>query len=108
MTMKAALLAATAVITICVTVASAQPIYPPPGNPELPRLVQITAHLNPGSSGGPLFDDAGRVVGINTMTAVMLYPSGDGAQRAPPFFEGVGWAVASDEVLPFLDRLGIP
>src|SRR5580658_1865125 len=32
MTMKAALLAATAVITIGVTVASAQPIYPPPGN----------------------------------------------------------------------------
>jgi S1-C subfamily serine protease len=33
---------------------------------EKARFIQVTVPLNPGNSGGPLFDDEGRVVGINT------------------------------------------
>jgi S1-C subfamily serine protease len=41
--------------------------------PELPRyrgeLIQVSLHLRPGHSGGPMVDVAGRLVGINTMIA---------------------------------------
>lgn len=40
---------------------------------ELPRqpteMVQVSLHLRPGHSGGPLLDAEGRLVGINTMMA---------------------------------------
>lgn len=32
-------------------------------------LIQVSLHLRPGHSGGPLLDSAGRLVGINTMMA---------------------------------------
>ena len=41
--------------------------------PEMPRLrgefIQVSAHLRPGYSGGPLVDGHGCLVGINTMMA---------------------------------------
>ena len=38
-----------------------------PDLPEYPALIQHTATVNPGNSGGPLLDDSGEVVGINTL-----------------------------------------
>jgi S1-C subfamily serine protease len=38
-----------------------------PDLPEYPQLIQHTATVNPGNSGGPLLDDTGTVVGINTL-----------------------------------------
>jgi S1-C subfamily serine protease len=59
------------------------------------NIIQHTAPLNPGSSGGPLVDSRGRVVGLNT--AIIL-----GAQ-------GIGFSIPSDTakwVVPQLLTLG--
>ena len=50
-------------------------------------LIQIDAAVNPGSSGGPLLDRAGRVVGIVT---ALVNPTGD------EVFIGIGFAVPID------------
>jgi S1-C subfamily serine protease len=51
------------------------------------RLIQTDAAANPGSSGGPLIDDEGHVVGITVEKIV-----GEG-------FEGLGFAVPADQAL---------
>jgi S1-C subfamily serine protease len=85
---------------------------PPADSARAARLIQVSAAINPGNSGGPLFDAAGRVIGINTMKALAAVPtlSADGrglAVQRVVTGEGLGWAVASDELLPLLDRLGL-
>lgn len=56
-------------------------------------LIQMDVALNPGSSGGPLFDAAGRVVGMNA-----LVYSGSG------LYVGVSFAVPIDRVLRLVQR----
>ncbi|MCB2262323.1 MAG: serine protease [Candidatus Thiosymbion ectosymbiont of Robbea hypermnestra] len=86
-------------------------VLPPPEDSEqAAQLVQISAPINPGNSGGPLFDAYGRVIGVNTKKALTAVPTvgGNGISlRRVPVGEGIGWAVVSDEILPFLDRLDI-
>ncbi|MFZ4789738.1 MAG: trypsin-like peptidase domain-containing protein [Candidatus Competibacteraceae bacterium] len=63
-------------------------------SPDGIALYQTDAAINSGNSGGPLFDEEGRVIGINFARATTG--------------EGVGWAVRIDELLPTLQQLGIP
>ncbi|MGH8998149.1 MAG: S1C family serine protease, partial [Acidimicrobiia bacterium] len=60
-------------------------------NGSLRHLIQTDAALNPGNSGGPLFDAAGRVVGVNTMVR-------GGA-------ENIGFAIAVERVSTVVERL---
>lgn len=78
------------------------------------RHIQITAPVNPGNSGGPLFNEFGQVVGINaqkSLTAVIVVdpsaPQGLRQERVP-LGEGVAWAILSDELLVEMERLQLP
>ncbi len=62
-------------------------------SPKVP-LLQIDAAVNRGNSGGPLFNSAGEVIGINTM---IISPSGASA--------GVGFAVPSSVVEDIVDAI---
>src|SRR6266702_1971157 len=61
-------------------------------------VIQTDAAVNPGNSGGPLLDSAGRMIGVNT---AILSPSGTNA--------GIGFAIPIDSVnrvVPELIRRG--
>jgi len=56
-------------------------------------LIQTTAPVNPGNSGGPLVNMAGEVVGI---TSIKIVASD---------VEGMGFAISSDEATPIIEDL---
>jgi serine protease Do len=56
-------------------------------------LIQTTAPVNPGNSGGPLVNMAGEVIGI---TSVKIVASA---------VEGIGYAISSDEARPIIEDL---
>ncbi len=58
------------------------------------NYIQTDASINKGNSGGPLFNMAGEVIGINT---AILSPSGGSI--------GIGFATPSDTVIPIIDQL---
>jgi S1-C subfamily serine protease len=60
----------------------------------LEGLIQTDASVNPGNSGGPLLDSAGRLIGVN---AAIISPSGSSA--------GIGFAIPVDEVNRVVPRL---
>src|SRR5438876_2320585 len=78
--------------TVSVGVVSAldRAIVPPSGE-TLYNLIQTDAALNPGSSGGPLVDLSGRVIGINTAVA--------------PAAQNISYAVAIDEAFAVAQSL---
>jgi 2-alkenal reductase len=65
---------------------------------QITNVIQTDAAVNPGNSGGPLLDSAGRVIGVNT---AIISPSGSNA--------GIGFAIPIDivnRVVPVLIRDG--
>jgi S1-C subfamily serine protease len=63
---------------------------------DLVDAIQIDAPINHGNSGGPLFDAAGRVIGINAQIRSSGTSSG---------FEGVGFAVPIDSARRSMQQL---
>jgi serine protease Do len=64
-----------------------------PGGPQYTELLQTDAPINEGSSGGPLVNLAGEVIGLNT---AIYAPTG--------VFSGAGFAVPSNRIRQFLAR----
>jgi serine protease Do len=64
-----------------------------PGGPQYTELLQTDAPINEGSSGGPLVNLSGEVIGLNT---AIYAPTG--------VFSGAGFAVPSNRVRQFLAR----
>jgi S1-C subfamily serine protease len=67
---------------------------PNPRGGKLKDLIQTDAPINPGSSGGPLVDTRGRVVGITTAVV--------------PFAQGLGFAVPTPSALSILAGFSRP
>ena len=65
-----------------------------PGGRGIPGVIQFDAAVNPGSSGGPLLDYSGKVIGVTTAIA-----SSTGE------FAGIGFAIPSNTVLRVVKSL---
>ncbi len=59
-------------------------------------LIQTDALINSGDSGGPLLDDSGQVIGINTL---VIRTTADGK-----ILEGLGFAIPANQVREVVDR----
>lgn len=65
-----------------------------PGGGMIAGMIQTDATLNPGNSGGPLLDSAGRVIGVNT---AIFGPDGVSI--------GLGFAVSASVAGPVIEHL---
>jgi S1-C subfamily serine protease len=74
------------------------------GPADDPRVIQFSAPVQPGSSGGPLLNSAGQVVGVVTFKLDWLSV----AQSAGAVPEGVAFAVKVAYLRPMLDGIDLP
>ncbi|MDQ4011961.1 MAG: trypsin-like peptidase domain-containing protein, partial [Actinomycetota bacterium] len=67
----------------------------------LPDVIQTSAAVNPGNSGGALVDVDGKVVGVPTLGATQPGVDGDGSSPA----SGIGFAIPSNVVTDIAGQL---
>jgi putative serine protease PepD len=72
-----------------------------PDGAKITGAIQTDAALNPGNSGGPLIDEEGDVIGVNSQIASEA-STADGSQ---PGSTGVGFAIASDTVAQAIKKI---
>ena len=70
-------------------------------------IIQHNAPTNPGNSGGPLLDDCGRAVGVNTQASLVVITSSSSGMTRVPHAAGIYWSSHIEELAGLLDDHGI-